>query len=260
MAFCTIREKQIKRYFIIIGCLCISLVFLLFLMCQIGFYKQIETDLEPSNTIRDKRSYLIVKEVNDVNVQSFENSLKNKLKRKRRQVPDVYQAEYEYENPLYQSEMAFEDPLVRRKRVTDYLGGIENQFEQCKRIDPNNPKCKEFYTQIVELKNFLKENDEYIIEMTKQRAPNEQTIRLMEEVQPVPRFHEELDNQLREERWNNERSKTIFDVVRHKEHVDEPSHMQENLNSHSFRDKIDNDKVISPLKNTNFGKKKKKKT
>lgn len=240
MITCNIRAKEIKRYFIIIGCLCVTLVILLFVLCQIGIYEQIETDLDISQPTRAKRS------VNSI--VNFEKSAKQlkpiKLaKRKRRQVL-WHQSDFEI----------YEAARTRRKRLSEDLKHFEAEFERCKKLKKNDKKCEEFYKEIIQISNLMQENMSFMTEIYKKYENVERSdMHLVEDVHPVPRFHEELEHQHTDDRWNGEKTKTILDVLHQRERPGLMPAMQPDSSPDRLREKNDNDKVISPLKNPNFG-------
>lgn len=245
---CNFRVREIIRYFIAISSLCILLVILLFVLFEIGIDGEIVTDfneLRP-NLIREKRSVHTINENNKIR-PVLNHEFSSKRKRRQTQI-----------DPLQQETVG--DVFLRQKRLNDDLKRFQYKFEQCKVMEPNDSKCDEFYREILEISKLLKDNMYLILDIYKKydnQMPPVSTsdVKIVDNIQPVPKFHEEFENHRPDDHWNNEKSKTIIDVIHQKEHTRLlPPFEPINPSVVEQRDRGDGDKTINPLKNQNFGK------
>lgn len=226
----SIRMNEIKKYFWVIGTLSISLVILLFVLCQIGVnYYQIDS-VSVVDLNREKRSVNSFESESIDEIQSFLSQISE---RKRRNI-DIDQ------NDL----LLIENEIIRRKRLITDMKDIEAKFENCKQFQ-NDERCQQFFRDIVQINNLLQENVELMDVIRKKYDKMEQNkVQPVVHGRPVP-IHEDLDrtNKL----WNNEKSKFLDALHNEQKHKPQPI-----PGLREFREKND-DKAITPLKNPNFG-------
>lgn len=223
--------REIKKYFWIIGTLSISLVILLFVLCQIGVnYNQSES-ISVLNLNREKRSVNFMQNENIDEIQRFWSQISD---RKRRNI-DIDQ------NDLRMFEVEF----IRRKRLFTDMRDIEDKFKNCKKFQKDD-RCERFFQDIIQINKLLQENVVLMDEIRKKYDKIEENkMRQVVHTRPVA-IHEDLDrtNNL----WNNDKFKFSDALHNEQKHMLPPA-----PSLREFREKSD-DKVITPLsKNPNFG-------
>lgn len=174
----SIRVREIKKYFWIIGTLSISLVILLFVLCQIGVnYNQIES-ISELNLNREKRSVKFLENENIDEIQKFWSQISD---RKRRNI-DIDQ------NDLRMFEIEF----IRRKRLITDMKDIEDKFENCKKFQ-NDDRCERFFKDIVQINKLLQENVVLMDEIRKKYDKIEEN-KIQQVVHTRPMLiHEEIE-------------------------------------------------------------------
>lgn len=236
-----IRIYEIKKYFWVIGTLSISLVILLFVLCQIGVnYYQIDS-VSDLTLNREKRSVNSVE--NESNIEEIQ-SLWSQISERRRRNIDIDQNDLNL----------IQDEIIRRKRLITDMKDIEAKLENCKRKQfQNDQRCEQFFREIFEINKLLKENVVLMEEIRKKYDKIEQN-----EMQPVPHnrpvpIHEDLDR--KKNLWNNDKSKFLDALHNEEKHMPQPQpqpQLQQMPSFREFRQKND-DKAITPLKNPSFG-------
>lgn len=222
--------KEIKKYFWVIGSLSISLVILLFVLFQIGVYYYQIDNVSDLSLNREKRSVNSFESENIDEIQSFWSEISE---RRRRNI-DIDQNDWR----------TVENEIKRRKRLITDMQDIEAKFEKCKQIQ-NDQRCEHFLREMAQINKLLQENMVLMEEVRRKYDRIEQNkMQPVVHTRPVP-IHEDLDraNNL----WNNDKTKFLDALHNEQKHVPQPT-----SGLREFREKND-DKAITPLKNTNFG-------